>query len=41
MQDGQGAIVQEIVTPENLIGGENSSSLHMQTIEPLGMDYTP
>ncbi len=37
IQNNESAIVQEYVTPANLIGGEISSVLHMQTREPLGM----
>lgn len=36
IQDEEGTIIQDYVTPETLIGGENSSVLHMQTREPLG-----
>lgn len=36
IQDEQSIVVQNYVTPETLIGGENSSVLHMQTREPLG-----
>ncbi|XP_059352054.1 uncharacterized protein LOC130688756 [Daphnia carinata] len=35
IQNNESAIVQEYVTPENLIGGEASVTLHMQTREPL------
>lgn len=36
VRDNQSEIVQDYVTPENLIGGEASSTLHMQTLELLG-----
>ena len=39
IQDEQSIVVQNYVTPETLIGGENSSVLHMQTREPLGWTF--
>jgi len=36
VQDDQGFIIQEFANAENLIGGENTSALHMQTRQPLG-----
>lgn len=35
VQDNQSVIIQDYVTPENIIGGEASLTLHMQTREPL------
>ena len=37
VQDDQGIIYQEFATTSNLIGGDNTSSLHMQTRQPLGI----
>jgi len=38
INDDSGTILQEVVTPDNILGGENTSSLHMQTREPLGTE---
>ena len=36
IQDDSGSILQDIITPDNIPGGESSSQLHMQTRRPLG-----
>lgn len=36
MNDNSSAIIQEVVTPENLVAGNITEIYHMQTREPLG-----